>query len=205
MNRVKNHRVSPGKVRKFTALYVLLILLFTVTVVGTVSFIIVSEGPISNLFNPSEVTTEVEETLDGNTKKNVSIKNTGDTTAWIRAAVIVTWQDADGNVYGQAPVAGTDYAININVADENGWLKGEDGFYYWYMPVKSIQEDVNNCNTGILINECSYVANAPEGYYLNVEIIGSGLQSKPDSMFSEEWEPSSGLHIDEGKLVQKAE
>lgn len=201
MYKEKCNKKTFKKTGKFMALQVALILLLAVAVVGTVSFLIDIDGPIHNLFNPAEITTEVVENLDNAVKKDVCIKNTGNTTAWIRAAVIVTWQNEAGNVYGQAPVAGTDYEINMNVVDENGWLLGEDGFYYWYMPVKSAQEDANNCNTGILINECEYVANAPEGYYLNVEIIGSGIQSKPDSVYSEQWEPSSGIQIREGKLV----
>lgn len=204
MNKEKSHKVSLKKVGKFTALQVSVIVFLSVAVMGTISFLIDIDGQISNLFNPGEVTTEVVETLDGTTKKNVSIKNTGNTTVWIRAAIVVTWQNDDGNVYGQAPVAGTDYEINMDVVDENGWLLGEDGFYYWYMPVKSAQEDANNCTTGILINECEYVANAPEGYFLNVEIIGSGIQSKPDTVYSEQWQPSSNLGINDGKLVQNA-
>ena len=204
MNQEKRHKVFRRKIGKFTALQVSVIVLLSVAVMGTISFLIDIDGPIRNLFNPSEVTTEVVETLDGTTKKNVSVKNTGDAVAWIRAAVIVTWQNEAGNVYGQAPVEGTDYKMDMNVANENGWLLGKDGFYYWYMPVKSVQEDANNCATGILINECKYVANAPEGYYLNVEIIGSGIQSEPEKVYSDEWEPSSELHIYDGKLVQNA-
>lgn len=204
MNQEKSHKVFFKKVGKFTIFQLSLILLLAVAVIGTISFIIAVDGPIHNLFNPAEITTSVEETLDGNIKKNVSIKNTGDTTAWIRAAVIVTWQNEAGNVYGQAPVEGTDYEINKNIVDENGWLLGEDGFYYWYMPVKSVEEDANNCTTGILINECKYLANAPEGYFLNVEIIGSGIQCKPNEVYSDEWAPSSKLSINEGKLVHNA-
>ena len=108
MNKEKSHKVSLKKVGKFTALQVSVIVLLSVAVMGTISFLIDIDGPISNLFNPGEVTTEVVETLDGTIKKNVSIKNTGNTTAWIRAAIVVTWQNDAGNVYGQAPVAGTD-------------------------------------------------------------------------------------------------
>lgn len=204
MNQGKSHKVSLKKVGKFTALQVSLILLLTVAIVGTVAFLAAVDGPIHNLFNPAEITTSVEETLEGTTKKNVSVKNTGDAVAWIRAAVIVTWQNEAGNVYGTVPIEGTDYEINMNVVDENGWLLGEDGFYYWYMPVESVKENANNCNTGILINECEYIGNAPEGYFLNVEIIGSGIQSEPEKVYSDEWEPSSKLQNNDGKLVRNA-
>ena len=38
------------------------------------------------------------------------------------------------------------------------------------------------------------MANAPEGYSLNVEIIGSGIQSVPETVFNTEW-ASSGLTV----------
>lgn len=200
MYQRKHHKRSHRRSGKSAALLVSLLLLLTVTVGGTIAFLMDSDGPLHNLFNPSKVTTYVDETVSGNTKSNVSIKNTGDTTAWIRAAIVVTWQDAEGNVYGQLPVEGTDYSMKLNVVDKDGWLKGDDGFYYWYLPVKSQKEDANDCNTGVLIDECTYKENAPEGYALTVEIIGSGIQSVPETVFNTEWE-SSGLQVQGNKLA----
>lgn len=200
MYQGKHHKRSRRRSGKSAVLLVSLLLLLTVTVGGTIAFLMDSDGPLHNLFNPSKVTTYVDETLDDETKKDVKIKNTGDTEAWIRAAVVVTWQDKDGNVYGQRPAEGTDYTMELNVVNSDGWLRGDDGFYYWYLPVKSQEEDANNCSTGVLIKECTYKANAPEGYALTVEIIGSGIQSVPETVFNTEWE-SSGLQVQAGKLV----
>lgn len=194
MYQRKHHKRSHSRSIKSAALLVSLLLLLTVSVGGTIAFLMDSAGPLRNLFTPSKVTTYVDETVNGKTKSNVSIKNTGDTTAWIRAAIVVTWQDAKGNVYGQLPVENRDYTMNLNVVNENGWLKGKDGFYYWPLPVKSEKEDGKNCKTGVLIQNCTYKANAPEGYYLNVEIIGSGIQNKPANVFNTEW-ASSNLRV----------
>lgn len=200
MYQRKHHKRSHRRFGKSAALLVSLLLLLTVTVGGTIAFLMDSDGPLSNLFNPSQVTTYVDETVSDNTKSNVSIKNTGDTTAWIRAAIVVTWQDKDGNVYGQRPAEDTDYTMELNVVNSDGWLKGDDGFYYWYLPVKSQEEAANNCSTGVLIKECTYKANAPEGYALTVEIIGSGIQSVPETVFNTEW-ASSGLQVKGNKLA----
>lgn len=180
------HYIKSRRTRKSAALLVSLLLLLTVTIGGTIAFLTDSDGPLHNLFNPSQVTTAVEETLDGNTKKNVYIKNTGDTDAWIRAAVVVTWQDKDGNVYGQKPAEGTNYDITWG-AD---WKPGDDDFYYWTSPVTA-----KTGVTGNLIENVSPKGNAPaDGYYLTVEIIGSGIQSKPANVFNTEW-ASSGLTV----------
>lgn len=192
MYQGKHHNRSRRRSGKSAALLVSLLLIIGVTVGGTIAFLMDSDGPLHNLFNPSQVTTEVEETLDGTTKKDVYIKNTGDTDAWIRAAVVITWQDKDGNVYGKAPVLNTDYEIQWGT----GWLTGPDGFYYWTSPVAA-----NGGMTGDLIESCTSKGTAPEGYYLTVEIVGSGIQSKPARVFNTEW-ASSGLKVnDDGTSI----
>lgn len=178
---------------KPSALLVSLLLLLTVTVGGTLAFLLDSSGPITNVFTPSQVTTKVDESFNGSVKSNVRIRNTGDTAAWIRAAVVITWQDADGNVYGKAPVANEDYTISYDLV--SGWEKGDDGFYYWTKPVAATSEGEASY-TGILISQCKpFEDKVPEGYYLTVEILGSGIQSKPADAFETAW-TSSGLKVD---------
>jgi len=185
MKRRNAHR-STGK---SFVLLVSLVMILVVGVGGTIAFLMDSTDPLANIFNPSKVTTKVEETREGTTKSNVRIKNTGDTDAWIRAAIVVTWQDEDGNIYGEAP-AETDYDMKLNLGN-NAWIKGNDGFYYWYAPVAA-----NGSETGALITSCTAEGAAPvEGFYLNVEIIGSGIQSKPASVFNNQWGTSSGLEV----------
>lgn len=146
-----------------------LLAVLCVTVGGTLAFLVDTDGPITNIFNPSEVTTAVTETNQNGVKTNVQIKNTGDTDAYIRAAVVVTWQNEAGEVYGQAP-AESDYKIVWGT----GWKKHTDGFWYYTSPVAA------GASTTNLIDSCSLAENAavPAGYFLNVEIIGSGIQSK---------------------------
>lgn len=154
--------------KKATALLVSLVLLLTVTVGSTLAYLIDRTDPVVNMFAPSKVTVEVQETFTNNVKSNVTIKNTGDIPAYIRAAVVITWQDDAGNVYGKAPVAKTDYTTTGMPGD---W-KEYDGFYYW--PVAVSKEE----STGVLIGEVKPIAGkAPEGYFLCVEILASGIQA----------------------------
>ena len=189
MYQRKHHKRSCRRSEKSAALLVSLLLLLTVTVGGTIAFLMDSDGPLHNLFNPSQVTTYVDETVSGDTKSNVKIQNTGDTDAWIRAAVVVTWQDTDGNVYGQTPKAGENYTAWTPGTD---WVKGADGFYYYTKPVAAQAATAN-----ALIAEIKPIGTSPaEGYYLTVEIIGSGIQNKPANVFNTEW-ASSGLKVND--------
>lgn len=197
----KHDKKSGTKIRKSVALAVSLALLLVFGIGGTAAVLVAKDGPLQNLFTPSRVTTAVVEDFDGTTKSNVRIRNTGNTTAWIRAAVVVTWQDGSGNVYGRLPVKDTDYTITF--AEGTGWLKGDDGFYYYTEPVKSVKEASVNCETGVLISACTYKANAPTGYTLCVEILSSGIQSRPVSVFNNNWS-GSGLTASADKLTKGA-
>lgn len=185
---MKSKIFSGSKAKAAIALTSLVLVLCTV-VTPTLAFLLDLSDPIVNVFQPSEVTNQVEEDpFDGSTKTNVTVKNTGDTQAWIRAAIIVTWKTGeDGDVYGGAPVAGTDYTVSLNTTD---WIKGSDGFYYHKAPVDPGQ------STQVLIYSCSPVeGKTPEGYGLNVEIISSALQSKPARAFNK-WE-AQGVKVND--------
>lgn len=160
-------------------LVICLILLLMISVGGTIAFVVTHTSEIRNTFTESVVKCEVDETFENNVKSNVSIKNTGDTTAYIRAFVNVTWMNESGQVASVSPKS-TDYMIEYSTS---GWLKGSDGYYYYTLPVQP------NSKTAVLINSCELLetASAPDGYYLSVEIVCSAIQSTPVSVVSDIW------------------
>ena len=91
--------------------------------------------------------------------------NVGDPgySVYVRSVIVVTWQDADGKVLGQAPVRNTDYSLELNT----DWFE-HAGFYYYrkpisngaVSPVKSFQQLKEN-----------------EGYTLHVEIVAQTIQA----------------------------
>lgn len=180
----KSKHVKPsGRLKRTAFLAVLIILTITVTVGGTVAFLFTKTGSILNIFNPSKVTTEV---VEDTTAGSVSIKNTGDTDAYIRAAVIVTWQDVGGYVHSQAP------EFTLSGTDSN-WFMGADGYYYYKFSVAP--EGVTNP----LFTSVSTDDAAPgDEYKLHVEVLGSGIQSTPDYVVQNNW----GVTVSEGALSQ---
>lgn len=152
--------------KKTVALVVSIALLLCVGIGTTLAYLVDVTGPVTNTFEPSQVSTWVYEEIEGNVKKNVKIQNTGDIDANIRAAIVVTWQNADGDVLGQVPEAKTDYKIDLG----SKWnlVNG----YYVYKDVVAPNDLTEN-----LINSCEPLKPAPvDGYYLCVEIIASGIQ-----------------------------
>lgn len=164
--------------RKAAVLLTSLVLVLVCAVGATVAYLVDTTGEVVNTFDPAKVSCEVTETFKNDVKTDVAIKNTSNIEAYIRAAVIVTWKDEDGNVYGKMPVEGTDYSITWG---ETGWTKGSDGYYYYNSPVAV------GASTATLITRCIDNGTAPAGYGLNVEILGSAIQSVPASVVEQSW------------------
>lgn len=189
MNNRKVNRNTKRRLRrnKQIALLASVAVLLVCIVCGSVALLIDETDPVNNIFNPSQVKIDIVEPgwEDGNTvKENVTIKNTGDVAADIRAKIVVTWQDDQGNIYAKAPGA-ADYTLELNTdfqTDPAGqWIpKGE--YYYWSIPVAGKQvvdgEDVFS-STGVLIVRCTPVAaNTPAGYHLVVDVIAEAIQAE---------------------------
>lgn len=134
----------------------------------TAAFIITGTPQLENTFSPGRVACEITENFNGTVKTDAAVKNTGDVRAYIRAEIIVTWQDESGNVFAASPVRGTDYSMMTG----SGWTVS-DGFYYWQDAVDAGQ------STGALITEAREVqGRAPEGCHLCIEILGSAVQAE---------------------------
>ena len=133
---------------------------------STLAYLATQTGQVQNTFEPAYVRSEVQETIANNVKSDVTIKNTGNVSAYIRAAIVVTWKDAEGRTMPQAPGTG-DYTLTIG----SDWT--EVGGYYYYN--KSVAADAS---TTKLIVECKPIKSYPDGRKLCVEVIGSAIQSE---------------------------
>lgn len=162
-----------------------LVLILGAAVGGTLAYLVTQTDPVTNTFEPSHVSCKIEEEFDGTTKSNVKVKNTGDIDAYIRAKVVITWKDANGNVYAAAPVENTDYTISYN---RNDWAE-IDGIYYYKNAVASGK------STSKLIDTCAPTdGTAPEGYALSVEILAEAIQAEPAAAVQEAWGMTVGTN-----------
>lgn len=163
-----------NKMRKTKAilLLALIVAILACSVGGTLAFLVTKTGSVKNTFQPAHVTSSVIEPgwNDGSTEKsNVTIKNTGDVSAYIRAAIVITWKDKDGNTMPEKPGSG-DYSLSIG----SGWTPESDGYYYYNSIVGAGGE------TSKLIDSCTatYTNRYNDGRKLCVEVIGSAIQAE---------------------------
>ncbi len=126
---------------------------------------------VDNAFILGTVAPSVTETFDpaAGTKENVSVKNNGNAPVYVRALVLISWQDASGATLSAQPAAGTDYELT---GAETGWALGSDGYYYCTSPVRP------GASTPILVKKLTD-KNADATRYLCVDVIAQAVQASP--------------------------
>lgn len=187
---MKNGKFSRQTKRRFhnrNILVLISVLLVCVCMTGiTLAYLTDKPAGLVNTFEPSQVTSTVTETFPDpyNTKSNVKITNTGNIPAYIRAAVVFTWRDGEGNIAPEKPVAGEDYQISWNTGSGKNWFQSGDYYYY---------SDVVPANTSTEENLINSISNAQTKtingtvYYLSVEILSSAIQADPERAVESAW------------------
>lgn len=174
MNIQKSRRL------KWIVLTVCVVLLLSIGTGIALSFLMSEPPPIENAFEPGRVSCVVEQSFDGAATSNVTVKNTGNTSAYIRAAIVITWQSntSSSEIYARKPQEGVHFEIAYGDAL---WIKGDDGFWYYTEPVAP------DANTQPLVTSITPLGEPPEGYSLSVEFLATAIQSTPGSVVEDEW------------------
>lgn len=154
-----------------------LVMILSVSVGGTLAYLIAQSETKTNVFEPGEVTTTTEETLfDGESKEHVYVKSSGTSNvdAFVRAKIVITWADKAGNPMGD-PVTKDMYDLKLGT----DWGKGPqaDGFYY-YDKVLVPTANGGTGETTDLIEYCKVVPGVgPVGAHLQVTILSQSIQA----------------------------
>ena len=182
---------------KYTALLVCLLLTVAIAVSSTIAYIFTTSDPVTNTFKPVLPGIEIPEEMNGTIKENATIQNTGEVDSFLRAKIVVTWQNDKGEVYPEMPIHGTDYTMS----NGNNWvlLDEADGYYYYNKVAAPGQPSVTKENgeivygTGVteadmLIVRAEVKGQAPaEGYTLHIEILGQAIQAVPTEAVQKAW------------------
>ena len=141
---------SPRKI----VLIISFVLIIAIGVSATLAYVVNSSGSIVNRFSPSRVECLV---VDGG--NSISVRNTGDVDAYIRASYTVNWMDSSGNVSGTKPTAGAEVA--------SGWSPVGDIWYY---------DAVVPVNGEVIF--VSFTSASSGEYHLAVEVVAEAIQSE---------------------------
>ncbi len=195
MKHLKKHR--PGRAKALLLIASLAVLL-TATVGSTAAWLVSKPAAVENDFVPGKVACQVLEdfgTESGTSvKRNVRVKNTGNTDAYIRVLLVFTWKDKDGNIFSNKPQEGKDYQINKNLTD---WIKQESdaGTYYYYK--KPVARDAETDVLIELLRQTAGVTGPENGKYkLSVDILADAVQADPPEAVADSW----GVAVENGEI-----
>lgn len=172
------------------------VVLIAVGLGATIAYLMTRTPPVENTFTPVAVSCLIHEDFDtaNNVKRDVSVENTGDISAYIRVAIVVNWISESGTIYGDGPILDQDYTITMT---GGGWFVGSDGFYYYESPVSA------GGSTTILFDAISPISGTePEGYSLSVKIVASAIQSDPGEAVMTAWR--NVTVNDDGRILPKS-
>lgn len=155
---------------------ILLILVLTMVGTGvTYAFMFRQSNTITNIFNPSEVSCEINETFDkaSGVKSSVTVTNTGNIDSYIRVTVVSNWINEKGQITGKE---------SENVAFTLGadWIsKGNNIYVYKYL-VKPREATTELLDSHIVLK-------AEEKLTQSVEIVAEAIQSNPQEAVIDAW------------------
>ena len=175
MNNKRKHR----KLRKPVKLLLSFLLIFTVSVGGTLAYLSTQTGPVVNTFMPSHVDCVVEEEFDGTVKKNVNVTNTSDIDAYIRVKLITyRVNEAEEHIGGTSEVP--EFTLGTN------WVKHTDGYYYYTLPVSAGEKPANDLIGGEGITLSSSYNDADGGKQV-IEVMAEAIQANPADAVGQAW------------------
>ena len=198
MKHLKKHR--PGRAKALLLIASLAVLL-TATVGSTAAWLVSKPAAVENDFVPGKVACEVLEDFGAESgasvKRNVRVKNTGNTDAYIRVLLVFTWKDKDGNIFSNKPQEGIDYQINMDNMYLTDWImqKSDTGVYFYYK-----KRVAPSAETGKLIESLYQIdgVTGPENgtYKLSVDILADAVQADPPEAVAESW----GVAVENGEI-----
>ena len=149
---------------------VLLAVLLTFTVGGTLAYLFVQTDPVQNTFTPAKVDTEIVESFTDTTetvKTGIQVKSSDDpevVDAYVRVAVVGNWYNTDGDIVKPWT---PEFAVGAD------WKKHTDGFYYYtkVLPAHEITTD-------LLAESATIGETDTDGLHLQVTVMQQAIQAK---------------------------
>ena len=161
--------------KKTAVAIIALSLVLVVGVTGTLAFLVVKTAELINAFHPGTITLTVNDT-------NIANSSDSDAAVYIRVAVVVNYQDGEGNVWREAAVEGTDYSLSAVSGD---WLKGTDGYYYYKQPVAA---GGATADLPVTVTALTPADGVPSGQSITTIYLATGVQATPTDAVTEAWD-----------------
>ena len=145
-----------------------LVLIVGMAAGGTVAWLITNTGAVQNTMVPASVPITINEAVSGTSKTSVTVKNTGNTDAYIRVAIVANAVDENGNVIaGNAPA--------YNAVNPTNWT--QIGNYYYYNGIVSSGGQTAELFTG----DVNFADGEVNILAESIQVLGGYNNQKPET------------------------
>lgn len=144
---------------------------------GSLAYLFTNTDDVTNTFTPATIGVDIDENLTEQTKSNVRFQNTGDLPVYMRAKVIVNWEDENGNIVADVPEG---YSVTRSALGQ-GWTAHGDGYFYYNQPVDAGEY------SGVLYDSITAVYPEDHEYYLLVDVLVETIQAEPEQAVIDAW------------------
>lgn len=162
-----------------------ILLICGVMAVGTIAVTyaaFTSKDQVTNVFKLGDVDIKVKEEFEEPKewngeiyKKEVAVKNVGESDALIRVALSPRWVNEDSD-----PWAGDVSIVSYTFTNDSGWIDGKDGYYYYSQKVAK-----NNLTNNLIDKVKADIPEDLKEMYKNkvliVDVIAEGVQCSKDA------------------------
>ena len=157
------------------------------------------QAEVQSDFTPAVVTCAVHEKVNGveytaaqspvagSVKSDITAKNTGDTTVFLRLRLSACWVDGTGKV------TGTPSALPQIMLRQN-WLDGGNGLYYYALPVEPGQSTAVLCEP---MRMGTSVSPTGAAVYQQITVLAEAVQALPEKAAQEAW----GVTVENGCIT----
>ena len=131
--------------------------------------------------------TAAQSPVDGSVKSDITAKNTGNTTVFLRLRLSACWVDAEGKTTG-TPSALPQITLRQN------WLDGGNGLYYYALPVEPGQSTTVLCEP---MRMGTSVSPTGAAVYQQITVLAEAVQALPEKAAQEAWD----VTVENGRIT----
>ena len=157
--------------KKLLTLTVVLVLLATLGIGGTLAYFTYTSEAVINTFQAGSVGAQVHEELGGNEKTSITVENTGGSPVYVRVRLVSYWMDGNDVAPKASP------AVSFSVG--SGWRQIGD-YYYYTKPLAGGGVTTNLLGSSIAMT-------AEDGYTQVIEVLADTVQATPDQAVKDVW------------------
>lgn len=169
-----------------------------VTLASVAVAFMLRRAEVQSDFTPAVVTCAVHEKVNGvevtgsaasgSVKSDITAKNTGNTTVFLRLRLSACWVDGTGKVTGTPSVPLPKITLRQN------WLDGGNGLYYYALPVEPEQSTTVLCEP---MRMGTSVSPTGAAVYQQITVLAEAVQALPEKAAQEAW----GVTVKNGHIT----